>query len=92
MRVLFVAGNERGAEERQARAWLARENGSDLRSNAITVDAIANQDLDDIDVVWVHAGAAVPVLSAGAIARLTTYHRGGGGVLLTLLATPLALS
>ncbi|MCC6929582.1 MAG: hypothetical protein IT359_11380 [Gemmatimonadaceae bacterium] len=46
--------------------------------------------LGDDDVAWCHAGQAVPTLPSAWRDALSSWIAGGGGLLLTALATPLA--
>ena len=88
-RVLFVAGRKGPGEERAALDHLRRQWSYDLRPTTI-----AELDANDIavaDLVWIHAADAVPRLSAPVARALQQRVRGGAGLLLTLMATPLVV-
>lgn len=90
MRVLFLETDAPVQEECAALAWLrGRENVIFDTARATSI-APGDARLAEADVVWLHAADRVPELSAPAIAALRDrVLQRGGGLLLTLLATPL---
>ena len=88
-RVLFVGGRKGPGEERAALDVLRRQFAYDVR--ATTAAELTPHDLAIADLVWIHAADEVPALSAPVARALQQRARGGAGVLLSLLATPLVV-
>ncbi len=89
-RVLFVPGDPSGVEERAALDWLSSQHG--LSVECAGVSALRDVGASGCDVVWVHASDELPDAAAQMGAPLAAWVERGGGVLLTLLATPLAIA
>ena len=88
-RVLFVGGRKGPGEERAALDLLRRQWSYDVR--ATTVAELTAHDLAVADIVWIHAADEIPHLPAPVARALQQRARGGAGLLLTLLATPLVV-
>ncbi|MBC7895002.1 MAG: hypothetical protein H7066_06300, partial [Cytophagaceae bacterium] len=86
MRVAVLRPAHADAEADAACGWVERR-GWDL----VGVDAALSGLPDGTDVVWCHAGAQVPVLDPRGEAFLSAYVRGGGTVVLSLLAATLGV-
>ena len=83
--VLVPPGTDR--EGAGAGAW-ARARGYGVREESLGSPFLATLEPDD--VLWCHAGDAVPALPDAARLALGGWVAGGGRLLLSLLATPLA--
>lgn len=86
MRVVLLAPGFEDEESQAARRWL--EARRDLQVVAEPNEwAVA---LSEAEVAWCHVGSRVPDIPIKALTALSDFLSLGGGLLLTLLATPLA--
>ena len=88
-RVLFVSAGQGAREEAAALAWVRTQR--DYAVTQATAAAVALTAIAGADVVWLHAAEETPNLDPAALRALRAHLEGGGGVLLTLLATPLVV-
>ncbi|HJU65985.1 MAG TPA: hypothetical protein VJ596_09920 [Gemmatimonadaceae bacterium] len=91
MNILLLAEDSSSAEVEAALGAL----GADLAARTVVSSVAALDDGADVigaaDVIWVHAARRIPALSAPGAERLRSHTERGGGLLLTLLATPLVV-
>jgi hypothetical protein len=89
--ILLLAEDPSGAEAAAARQSL----GADLAARVGVTSISAMRDADEAaatpDVIWIHAVDRVPDLSPADVQHLRAHTERGGGILLTLLATPLVV-
>lgn len=87
MRLLFVAGEPDGREERAALAWIAGESA--LSVTPVRPESLDAAALEAVDAVWIHAAEHTPSLAGSPLEALRRFVEHGGGVLLSLFATRL---
>ena len=88
MRVLFVPGDPDADEERAALEWL--EGQGDVDVTVAAPDALDAARLANSDVLWIHAGTAIPAAPAALTAALDASAGDTElAMLLTLAATAL---
>ena len=89
--ILLLAEDPSGAEAAAARQSL----GADPAARVVVTSMAAFRDGDETaaipDVIWIHAVDRVPELAADTAQRLRAHTERGGGILLSLLATPLVV-
>jgi len=88
-RALYVAGDAAGAEEVAALDWIRSRPGWDVIATSLGDLLSASTAVRQADVVWIHAGSAVPSPAPAALAALRARLSAGGPMLLTLLAATL---
>jgi glycogen debranching enzyme len=89
MRVAWIATPGAGAEEERALAWLHASGVGDVR--IIAPAELTRDALTGVGAAWLHAGTTTPTLPSRAARALDGYVSEGGGLLLTMLATPLVV-
>jgi glycogen debranching enzyme len=89
MRVAWIATPGAATEEERALAWLRDSDIGDVR--VIAPDALTREALAGVGAAWIHAGTSTPTLPSSAGRALDSYVSEGGGLLLTMLATPLVV-
>ncbi|MGQ0649545.1 MAG: amylo-alpha-1,6-glucosidase [Gemmatimonadaceae bacterium] len=87
MELVLLGCTHADAENVAAESW-ARERGWDVR--CVAADAAEAAALQTARLLWCHAGSDVPKLGTAVQTALTSAVERGAGLVLSLLATPLA--